>query len=66
LNGIVKLSSIDSIELHISKLAPFSRNHGIPKIKSDPGQSGPRTINSRSNAFMLLAIVKANTQINLS
>ena len=46
LNGIAKLSSNNSFELHISKVAPFSRNHGIPKIKSGPGQSGPRTMNS--------------------
>lgn len=31
LNEIAKLSSINSFELHILKLAPFSRNH---KIKS--------------------------------
>ncbi len=46
LNGIAKLSSNNSFELHISKVAPFSQNHGIPKIKSGPGQSGPRTMNS--------------------
>ena len=34
LNGIAKLSSNNSFELHISKVAPFSRNHGIPNTKS--------------------------------
>src|ERR1043166_7344671 len=42
LNGIAKPSSNNSFELHTSKVAPF----GIPKIKSGPGQSGPRTTNS--------------------
>ena len=46
LNGIAKLSSNNSFESHISKVAPFSRNQGPPKIKSGPDQSGPRTMNS--------------------
>ena len=46
LNGIAKLSSNNSFELHISKVAPFSRNQGPPKINSGPGQSGPTTMNS--------------------
>ena len=48
LNRIAKLSSNNSFELHISKVAPFSRNHGIPKVKSGKwsGQSGPTTMNS--------------------
>ena len=45
LNGIAKPSSNNSFELHTSKVASFSRNHGTPKIKSGPGQSGPRTTN---------------------
>ena len=46
LNGIAKLSSNNSFELHISKVAPFSQNQGPPKINSGPGQSGPRTMNA--------------------
>ena len=34
LNGIAKLSSNNSFESHISKVAPFSRNHGPPNTKS--------------------------------
>ncbi|GES75081.1 hypothetical protein RCL_jg13148.t1 [Rhizophagus clarus] len=33
-------------ELHTSKVAPVSQNQGPPKIKSDPSQSGPTTMNS--------------------
>src|SRR4051794_14219979 len=46
LNGIAKLSSNNSFELHISKVAPFSHNQDPPKIKSDSGQSGSTTMNS--------------------
>src|SRR6266542_4134950 len=46
LNEIVKLLSNNSFKLHIFKVAPFSQNYGILKIKSDSGQSDPRTINS--------------------
>ena len=62
LNRIAKLSSNNSFELHISKVTPFSQNYSIPKIKSGPGQSGPRT----RYGFMLLTIIKADMQINLS
>ena len=34
LNGIAKLSSNNSFELCISKVAPLSQNQGPPKIKS--------------------------------
>ena len=34
LNRIAKLSSNNSFESHISKVAPFSQNHGPPNIKS--------------------------------
>ncbi|CAB4419678.1 unnamed protein product [Rhizophagus irregularis] len=55
LNGITKLSSNNSFELHISKVAPFSRNQGPPKIKSGSGQSGPTTMNSLAPFFALNA-----------
>ncbi len=45
LNRIVKLSSNNSFESYISKVAPLSQNQDPPKIKSGPGQSGP-TMNS--------------------
>ena len=36
LNGIAKLSSNNSFELHISKVAPFSRNQGPPRLIQVP------------------------------